>query len=93
MKKLLLLLPIILLQGCLWQSVGSETLYYANKFCNEKGMKVNRIDEFWNGKKDLICSPNGLYSNIHVEWDFHEYIKEQKRMLTNKVLLEGKQGE
>lgn len=88
MKKLLLLLPTVLLQGCFWQSVDSETLYYANKFCSEKGMKVYKISMWWSGDIDLLCSPTGLRKGLEAEGDFHYYILEQRQSLTEKVLLE-----
>lgn len=87
MKKLLILLPITLLQGCLWQSVDSETLYYANKFCNEKSMKVYKISEWWHGSVNLSCSPTGLRKGEIKEQDFHKYIWEQRRILTQRPLL------
>ena len=88
MNKLLSLLSVVMLQGCMWQSVDSETLHYANKFCSEKDMKVYKISEWWSGSTDLICSPTGLREGENRNAGFDEYIRLQRKILIEKHLLE-----
>ena len=54
MKKLIVLLSVLSLSGCLYQSVHPVDIKSAESFCADKG-GVHHIESFWQGKVEIFC--------------------------------------
>ena len=49
------------LTGCLYQSVNSVDIYYAEKYCEEiRGSSLRNINGYWTGESSVRCE-NGDY--------------------------------
>lgn len=49
------------LTGCLYQSVNSVDIYYAEEYCKDlRGSNLRNIQEYWTGDSSVRCE-NGDY--------------------------------
>lgn len=55
MKKLILI-AIILLQGCAWQTVTSDEIKMATSLCKAQGAELSNISPNFAGTWSAICS-------------------------------------
>lgn len=80
--KLILLISLIFITGCVHQSVSGADARFIHKFCEDKG-GVNYIKSYWHGEIKFWCGMDGtlLVSNRFT-------LKEEK----DKYVIEQIQG-
>lgn len=62
-KVIILALGIISIQGCFHQTVNSNDMYRAEKFCKDKNMQVVEIQANFAGAEYVTCT-DGKESQI-----------------------------
>lgn len=61
LKGVILCVMLSSLTGCLFQSVSSVDIYYAEKYCEElRGSSLKNINGWWTGEASVTCE-NGDY--------------------------------
>jgi len=63
--KLLILIPVVFLSGCFYQTVTGEEIKSANIICNKANSYVVEIVSRFDGVEEVVCSDMNTYFINH----------------------------
>lgn len=70
------------LTGCLYQSVDTVDIYYAEKYCEDiRGSSLRNINEYWTGESSVRCENGDYLRNLsnYKDLELRIQVIEEKR--------------
>jgi len=68
MKKLLLVVPLLFLTGCFYQTIDMETYTKAEYFCKDKS-GIKTLTEYWTGQTEVTCHDGTLINLVNIKFN------------------------